>query len=334
MRVSIVTREVNDRSAFQKQVFTACGNACQLYAEKHVSGRPMPGSVISPASFLAEDHVRETSLFLFHFVDEGYPLLQTIKRLEWGLVILDLRGTTAYERVPVHYADLCLVGDAMEMRALREATECAEERIAVLPDGKDCDEDWLMTMDQAMRGVPPGKAQTETGSNVAVPTVDDLRATLLIRDPELDGSAILDRLAETIRRCQAAGGYGPDVTSLGPEALRSTPVREEASVRDCISLFQFHATLDDLAAQAHLSEPSFQSRVPLVGRLIVAVRRLWNWMSTKWYVRGWMDQQTAFNRELIGAVEELLRIQESNEQRIHVLERQVESLLRDNKDTR
>ena len=44
-----------------------------------------------------------------------------------------------------------------------------------------------------------------------------------------------------------------------------------------------------------LSEPTFQSDVPLVGPLIASVRQGWNDVSTTWYVRGIMAQQQAFN---------------------------------------
>lgn len=47
--------------------------------------------------------------------------------------------------------------------------------------------------------------------------------------------------------------------------------------------------------QFQLVEPSFVSSTPVVGPLIVTVRRLWNWMSTKWYVKGVIDQQNQFN---------------------------------------
>ena len=189
-----------------------------------------------------------------------------------------------------------------------------------------------MTIDQAMQGVPPQTAETEIESTAMTPTVDDLRSTLLIRDAELDRSAILNRVHQAIRRRQAAGGYGPDVTRVGPEALRPTPLERDARDQAYASLLRFQTTLGDLAGTSHLREPDFRSSVPLVGPLIVAVRRFWNWMSTKWYVRGWMTQQAAFNERAVDAVEELLRIQESSEQRIHELEVQVDRLRTDRGD--
>jgi len=54
-----------------------------------------------------------------------------------------------------------------------------------------------------------------------------------------------------------------------------------------------------LRAKGHLSELPFVSGVPVVGPLIVRIRRLWNWMSTKWYVQPLVQQQNAFNALVI-----------------------------------
>jgi hypothetical protein len=264
-------------------------------------------------------------------VDEVYPLLETIKQLQQGLVVLDLRGAATHERAPVHYADLCVVANVAQKRALSERTGCVLERISVLSE-QDGEEAWEMTIDQAMRGIPPETAKTETESTAMTPTIEDLGSTLLIRDVRLDRSAILNQVRQAIRQRQAAGGYGPDVTTLGPEKLRPSPLEGDAKDHAYASLLRFQTTLDDLATKSHLREPDFQSSVPLVGALIVAVRRFWNWMSAKWYVRGWMAQQTAFNAHAVDAVEQLVRIQESSEQRIHDLEVQVERLRMDGGD--
>ncbi|MCP5094240.1 MAG: hypothetical protein GY943_01675, partial [Chloroflexi bacterium] len=45
-----------------------------------------------------------------------------------------------------------------------------------------------------------------------------------------------------------------------------------------------------------LTEPTFQSDIPILGTLIVGFRQLWHSVSAKWAVRQLMQQQTAFNR--------------------------------------
>ena len=61
-----------------------------------------------------------------------------------------------------------------------------------------------------------------------------------------------------------------------------------------------------LRARWGLAEPAFVSNAPLVGPAIVGFRRVWNWMSTKWYVRPLVQQQNEFNElvvDSLGAVE-------------------------------
>lgn len=60
-----------------------------------------------------------------------------------------------------------------------------------------------------------------------------------------------------------------------------------------------HDPLAELRRQAHLREFEFTSNVPLIGGLIAWFRNAWNSMSTKWYVRPLMAQQTAINLALV-----------------------------------
>jgi len=53
--------------------------------------------------------------------------------------------------------------------------------------------------------------------------------------------------------------------------------------------------LAEMEAAHALQERPFTSEVPVFGRLIAAVRSLWNSVSTKWYVRPLVQQQTVFN---------------------------------------
>lgn len=58
-------------------------------------------------------------------------------------------------------------------------------------------------------------------------------------------------------------------------------------------------TLDQLRSTATLREHRFRSRVPLVGPLIAWFRELWNGMSTRWYVRPLIQQQSEFNEQIV-----------------------------------
>ena len=324
MRVSIVAPIANERTARQCRALTDGGHVCSVYVQEQTAGQESMGKSAAPEEFLESERASETPLFFFHYVGGAYPLLETMRQLRHGMVVLDLCDATVLESAPVHYADICLVADVAQKRALIEATGYVRERICVLPDRENYEETLRTTIDQALKGIVPQTAQVRAGAGAG-----GSETPLLIRDPALDQAAISNRVREAIRRRQAAGGYGPDVATLGPEALRPTPTGDEAVEDAHVFLLHLQTALDELAARSNLQEPEFHSRVPLVGFLIVGVRRLWNWMSTKWYVRGWMAQQADFNRYAVDVIRDLLRIQEITERRVHDLERELERLPRE-----
>ena len=61
-------------------------------------------------------------------------------------------------------------------------------------------------------------------------------------------------------------------------------------------------TLEQLRSTATLQEYRFRSQVPLIGSLIAQFRELWNGVSTKWYVRPLIEQQSEINRQLVAAL--------------------------------
>ena len=62
---------------------------------------------------------------------------------------------------------------------------------------------------------------------------------------------------------------------------------------------------DPLANMWEVEERPFTSDKPIIGPLIVRLRELWNWMSTKWYVRGLLEQQNRFNYRILQRLSEL-----------------------------
>ncbi len=62
---------------------------------------------------------------------------------------------------------------------------------------------------------------------------------------------------------------------------------------------------DPLAGMWQIKEKPFTSDKPVVGPLIVRLRELWNWMSTKWYVRALLEQQNRFNYRILQRLTEL-----------------------------
>lgn len=60
-----------------------------------------------------------------------------------------------------------------------------------------------------------------------------------------------------------------------------------------------------LEAGREIREPPFASRVPIVGGLIVALRRLWSSVAVRWYVRPLIQQQNIFNAQVVGYLKAL-----------------------------
>ena len=84
--------------------------------------------------------------------------------------------------------------------------------------------------------------------------------------------------------------------------------------------------LAELLGRGNLRETDFTSQVPIVGPLIVAVRRLWNWMSTKWYVRPILGQQSEVNALTTRLLSDLAQWHEMDGQRLRELESRVAEL--------
>jgi hypothetical protein len=145
-----------------------------------------------------------------------------------------------------------------------------------------------------------------------------------IRDPEIDQEAIRRRVQAQIAQRLAAGGYGPDPATLGPRSLRQLGTEKPGAWP--IEFPGLNQALIELIADSSLHEPTFTSSVPLVGPAIVIVRRLWNWMSTKWYVRPLIWQQSTINERISAIISKVAQWQEIDAQRLAELEARVGEL--------
>lgn len=63
-----------------------------------------------------------------------------------------------------------------------------------------------------------------------------------------------------------------------------------------------------LAEKWQVQERPFTSNAPLIGPLIVRLRRFWNNLSTTWYVRPLLQQQNEFNHLLTRYLDDLTMI--------------------------
>ncbi|HFQ93825.1 MAG TPA: hypothetical protein ENK32_07440 [Anaerolineae bacterium] len=146
-----------------------------------------------------------------------------------------------------------------------------------------------------------------------------------IRDPALNEAQIRQKLREQMAGRLAAGGYRPDAAALGPESLRDE--EEDTAVSPALTEYPgLNELMIQLMAQEPLREVQFTSPQPVVGPFIAAIRRAWNWMSTKWYVRPLIRQQNDINRQTGLLLNEMLQWQEINARQIADLQKQVAAL--------
>lgn len=154
---------------------------------------------------------------------------------------------------------------------------------------------------------------------------EETQPAIEIRDPRLDGEAIAQQVLQHVAQRRTEGAYGPDPAKLGPESLRPSRYKvADGMVSENFS--GLHQSLAEFILRGQLHEPNFSSNTPIVGPLIVAVRRFWNWMSTKWYVRPILWQQSDVNARAAGIVSDLVYWHELDGIRLRALEDRIAAL--------
>jgi len=118
-----------------------------------------------------------------------------------------------------------------------------------------------------------------------------------LRDTELAGR--LRRVREGVRAKAAAGIDYSALEQIEGEFLYGD--------RDRDFLPELQASLQEVDRLRQVEERPFVSRVPLLGRLIVRFRDLWNRVATKWYVLPILQQQVAFNTAVARCLGNLYR---------------------------
>lgn len=154
---------------------------------------------------------------------------------------------------------------------------------------------------------------------------DHMPPIIQVNDPSLDSAAIAARVQQQVADRRAQGLYGPDLGTLGPESLR--PDRLGSAQGPAPVVYPgLYESLAELIAKSYLDEPDFVSNAPLVGPLIVSVRRLWNWISTRWYVLPILRAQSDVNAHTARLVSDLAQWHELDARRLHQLESRITEL--------
>ncbi|MBN1888128.1 MAG: hypothetical protein JW850_09065 [Thermoflexales bacterium] len=108
--------------------------------------------------------------------------------------------------------------------------------------------------------------------------------------------------AEQMRHIREAVNAADRVSAKEAQAVLSSHFSRLDSLR---------AHVAELESKMLIKEMPFVSHAPLVGRLIVAVRNAWNWMSTKWYALPLLTQQNSYNMAVTQALRETITALES-----------------------
>ena len=153
---------------------------------------------------------------------------------------------------------------------------------------------------------------------------EDSSPVIDIRDPALDGQAIARLVREQAVQRSARSAQSVDWAALAPGPLQ--PGIAASSGDATIGFPGLRESLAELIGRSRLNEPDFQSAVPILGPAIVAVRRAWNWMSAKWYVRPIMAQQSDVNARTARAVSDLAQWHEMDARQLNQLEKRVAEL--------
>ena len=138
-----------------------------------------------------------------------------------------------------------------------------------------------------------------------------------IRDPNLNQKEILELIAARVKDLTA-----PDFSVIGPESLRNSQADHSQAAETKTN----YETFIDLLMMHQLEETAFSSEAPLIGPWIVRLREFWNWMSTKWYVRPILRQQSTVNGQIVLLLMEMDALLRENKQTIARLEEKVNQL--------
>ncbi|MBN1487932.1 MAG: hypothetical protein JW981_09845 [Anaerolineae bacterium] len=146
-----------------------------------------------------------------------------------------------------------------------------------------------------------------------------------IRDCELQPQTVIERLQSNLEQ-RWAGKESVDFVHSGPKALRPGHLMQVEPSIAALNFPGLNEALIDLTLHTQLDEPQFTSTVPVVGKLIVAIRSLWNRVSTKWYVLPMLWQQSDVNTRTATVLSSMAQWQEIQAQHTAALQHKVAKL--------
>jgi GT2 family glycosyltransferase len=169
--------------------------------------------------------------------------------------------------------------------------------------------EWVAAMDR--------NEELMTARRAYLHTILALRSILAFRGSSPQEADALVGLLSDLRSATLAS-LAAMVATEDPSGSHQ-PLVQTATVRERAKL------LETLRANQAIHEQPFTSQVPVVGRLIVSVRNLWNSVAAKWYVRPMLHQQNVFNAQVVGYLQAL----EELEPRLQVQARDIAENIRE-----
>ena len=136
-----------------------------------------------------------------------------------------------------------------------------------------------------------------------------------VKNPEINQSHLEEQLATILAKI-------PDNLNLstsGPNVLHRDYLQQDSAAEVIQSLIKF-------IPETTLKEGEFKSEAPLIGPIIVMIRKAWNWMSTRWYVLPILIQQSTINSELVIYLIKSAQAQEKQAEHIMQLEKRIAEL--------
>lgn len=126
----------------------------------------------------------------------------------------------------------------------------------------------------------------------------DTSGIFIIRDPQIDVEALMEQVRQNVARRRAEGAYQEDLDAIADQ-VRLQVLESGVVTAPGHGSVGAAGLLAELEARWLVREVPFTSNVPVIGPVIVAVRKAWNWMSAKWYVRAILEQQVTFNALIV-----------------------------------
>ena len=154
---------------------------------------------------------------------------------------------------------------------------------------------------------------------------EEMPPVIEIRDPALNGQGIARQVQQRAAQRRAASAPSLDWAALVPVPLQPDSPEPGSDITSA-DFPGLRESLAELIGRGYLHEPDFRSEAPLIGPVIVAVRRLWNWMSTKWYVRPILWQQSEINARTARTISDVAQWHEMDARRLEQLEARVAEL--------